>query len=264
MRGKMLLSYNTIIGRSPSLYKWHLDQVCRNAGLERDEYEINIYLYYGNHIDEAVTDELIWLSKQYGVNYELWEEDGTKLFGERLYKAWNRVQEMGRGEYVLRAGSDQAWSVDFLFKIKEYLAIAPQPSILQVQTIESELAGRSRHFMFPWGSTPETFRDDLFQDFSRNYGRAGLFTIEESLDIWGHPTHFVSSLGPKHNRSDGVSWVQNRELWKQHGPMSYLTPTRFGPITGDVIIHDKYEAAGVPNFLMGDVFSFHLVKGESR
>jgi len=60
-------------------------------------------------------------------------------------------------------------------------------------------------------------------------------------------------------RTDGCSWLQEKRLWQKYGPM----PTLTRGVTGDVIIHDRYQRAGVPNYLVGDCITYHFVRGES-
>lgn len=253
--------YNTIIGRDPKLWRWHVENVLRNAGLERDCWTFNVVIYYHKLLRETgVTDELISICDENDINYQLHEEDPNELFINRLYVCWNIVQEMGRRPYTLRGGSDQAWYKDSFSNMFNALNCSSSDVILQSQTIESLLAGRSRHFMKDFGSTVDTFDEDAFNKFCAEITRDDLFDIQAALKEFGHPTSFSSSLGTPHNRTDSCSWLESKELFRKHGPM----PAMERQWTGDVIIHDRYERAGIPNMLLGNCITYHLVKGESR
>lgn len=253
--------YSTIIGRDPKLWRWHIDNVLRNAGLARDCWTFNTIIYYHKQLRETgITDELIEICKANDINYRLHYEEPVRPFIQRLYDCWNIVQEMGEHPYTLRGGSDQAWYKDSFSNIFSALNCSNSDVILQAQTVESLLAGASRHFMKDFGSTPESFNEEAFNTFCEEITSYELFDIDGALKKWGHPTSFSSSLGTPHNRTDGCSWLQSKELFKKHGPMPYMQ----GRWTGDVIIHDRYEAAGVPNLLVGNCITYHLVRGESR
>jgi hypothetical protein len=132
--------------------------------------------------------------------------------------------------------------------------------VLQAQTIESPLAGQSRHFIKAFGTTASEYNEDAFIRFCEEIYEPDLFDIDGALARWGHPTSFSSSIKEDHNRTDGCSWLQTKDLFKRFGPMPYIR----GKWTGDVWIHDNYERSGVPNFLVGNCITYHFVKGESR
>lgn len=252
--------YTTIIGRDPKLWRWHVDNVLRNAGLGRDLWTFNAVIYFNDSIDPDITDELISICEDEEIRYQLHHENPARPFINRLYDCWNLVQEVGKHPYTLRGGSDQAWNKDGFKNIFEALNRADGEVIFQAQTVESSLAGRSRHFVRPFGHTPDTFDETAFQAFCDEISREELFNIDEALREFGHPTSFSSSLGTPHNRTDGCSWMQSKKLFAEHGPM----PAMYGQWTGDVVIHDRYERAGIPNLLVGNCITYHLVRGESR
>lgn len=251
--------YSTIIGRDPKLWRWHVDNVLRNAGLSREHWGFNVVIYYHKQLRET-TEELVSICKENDINYKMHYEEPNRPFIERLYDCWNIVQELGERQYTLRAGSDQAWYKDSFSNMFSALNCSNSDVILQAQTIESPLAGLSRHFMKDFGSTPEDFDEEKFNKFCDEITRSELFDIQGALKEFGHPTSFSSSIGTPHNRTDGCSWLQSKELFKKHGPM----PAMAGQWTGDVIIHDRYEKTGVPNLLVGNCITYHLVRGESR
>lgn len=263
--------YATVIGRDVQLFKWTIDQVLRNgaAGLTRDDWDFNTYIYYNEGISEDVTEELIYLCKTHGINYELHYENPSEPFISRLYKAWNRVQLMGKHPITIRGGSDQSfYAGSFREAIKYYeiqIAMLDGPCVVNFQTVESPLAGLSRHYILDAGSTPETYKEEIFIEFCDKIKMSGLWTIGNAMNRWdGKPGPFTSSLGHNHLRGDGVSWVLSKELFKKFSPMPALVNTPYGPITGDVIIHDRLEAAGIPSYIAGEAISYHLVAGESR
>jgi len=168
--------YTTIIGRSPSLWRWHVDNVLRNAGLARDLWTFNVVIYYHKQLRETdVTDELISICEENDINYQLHYEDPNVSFIERLYDCWNLVQEIGDRPYTLRGGSDQAWYKNSFDNIFNVLAQSNSDIILQAQTIESPLAGASRHFVKDFGSTPEDFNEEEFNKFCKEILRHDLF-----------------------------------------------------------------------------------------
>jgi hypothetical protein len=256
--------YTTIIGRDPKLFRFHVDNVLRNAGLSREHWSFNVVVYYNETIPRETTDEIMDICEKNDITVFKIYEDPRKPFIMRLYDAWNLVQEVGYRPLTLRAGSDQTWYPgSFKAIYEEYLEFEKKNGpdvILQAQTIESPLAGQSRHFVKPFGTTAQEYDEAAFIKFCDEIKAPGLFTIDEALARWGHPTHFSSSLGETHNRTDGCSWLQSKDLFKRFGPMRYIV----GKWTGDVIIHDNYERGGVPNFLVGNCITYHFVKGESR
>mgnify|MGYP003145752000 CR=1 FL=1 len=252
--------YTTIIGRDPKLWRWHVDNVLRNAGLLRDKWNFNVIVYHDEELRKSgVTDELVSICEENDISFQLHQEP-NKPFIQRLYDCWNMVQEIGKRPHTLRAGSDQAWSKDSFIYMNAALESCVFDCILQAQTVESLLAKKSRHFMKDFGATPDTFNEEAFAVFCEEISRDGLFNIKDALKEWGHPTSFSSSLGTPHNRTDGCSWLQSKATFAKHGPMPYME----GQWTGDVIIHDRYERAGIPNLLVGNVITYHLVRGESR
>jgi len=253
--------YSTIIGRNPILWRWHVDNVLRNAGLTRDCWTFNVVIYYHKRLRETgVTEELISICEENDINYQLHYEEPNRPFIQRLYDCWNLVQEIGEHPYTLRGGSDQAWYKNSFDNIFMALNNSNSDIILQAQTVESPLAGASRHFMKDFGTTPGDFDEDKFNKFCEMILRHELFDIQSALKEFGHPTSFSSSIATPHNRTDGCSWLQSKELFRKHGPMPYMQHRW----TGDVIIHDRYEKAGIPNLLVGDCITYHLVRGESR
>lgn len=256
--------YTTIIGRDPKLFRFHVDNVIKNAGLSREHWDFNVVVYHNEKIPREVTDEILDICDKNVIEPYMHYEDPRKPFIMRLYDAWNIVQRIGQRPLTLRAGSDQTWYPGSFKAIydayNDYSQINGPDVILQAQTVESPLAGQSRHFIKPFGTTPDDYSEADFIAFCDTIKEPALFDIDSALARWGHPTSFSSSIQENHNRTDGCSWLQTKDLFKRFGPMPYLR----GQWTGDVIIHDNYERSGVPNFLVGDAITYHMVKGESR
>lgn len=256
--------YTTIIGRDPKLFRFHVDNVLRNAGLDRDKWSFNAIVYRNEKIPTEVTDEILDICHRNGITSFVIYEDPRKPFIMRLYDAWNLVQEVGNRELTLRAGSDQTWYpgsfAAMLDEYETYKKINGPDVILQAQTVESPLAGQSRHFVRPFGTTPDDYDEAAFISFCDEIKADGLFDILQCVARWGHPTPFSSSIAPNHNRTDGCSWLQTKDLFRRFGPMPYIR----GQWTGDVWIHDNYERSGIPNYLVGNCITYHFVKGESR
>lgn len=256
--------YNTIIGRDPALFRAHVDNVLRNAGLSREHWDFNVVVYYNDTIEQSKTDEILDICKKNDIKTFMHWEEPRLPFIMRLYDAWNKVQVIGDRPLTLRAGSDQTWypgSFKAIYdEFERYSKFNGPDVVLQAQTIESPLAGQSRHFVMPFGTTYDEYNEPEFIRFCDGIKAEGLFDIDQSLARWGHPTAFSSSIGENHNRTDGCSWLQTKDLFKRFGPMPYMR----GNWTGDVWIHDNYERSGVPNFLVGSCITYHFVKGESR
>jgi hypothetical protein len=256
--------YSTIIGRDPKLFRFHVDNVIRNAGLSREHWDFNVVVYYNESIPREVTDEILDICAKNSIEPHMQYEDPRLPFIIRLYDAWNLVQRIGKRPLTLRAGSDQTWypgSFKAIYEAWQKFSILSGPDvILQSQTIESPLAGQSRHFVKPFGNTPAEYDEKAFVSFCETIKSEGLYDIDQCVARWGHPTPFSSSIRENHNRTDGCSWLQTKDLFQRFGPMPYVR----GNWTGDVWIHDNYERSGIPNYLVGDCITYHMVRGESR
>jgi len=260
----MKFSYNTVIGRSPSLWRWHVDNVLRNAGISRSYWDFNVYLYYNEKIPSETTDELISICKENNIAHELHYENPHESFLNRLYAAWNRVQLMGQSDVVIRGGSDQAFAPFSFSRAFDHWEreSAKGEVVLNFQTIESDFVqGQSRHYVRPFGTTPETFNETAFVDFADTIAIGRAVDIHEAMSLWdGKPGPFHSSLGYPHYRGDGASWMMSKGVFMKYGPM----PPMQGGFTGDVLIHDRMERARVRSLILGDVITYHLAAGESR
>ncbi len=253
--------YCTIIGKDARLWSWHVDNVLRNAGLPRDQWDFNAIVFRNEKTSQKITDEIIAICEVNDITYHMLDETINTPFLVRLYKAWNLCQTVGDRPFTLRSGSDQAWyKGSFKAVLDQYENCPTKPCILQAQTVESAVAEGTRHFKKDFGSWPQDFNEKAFNKFCETIIQKKLFTIDEAMAEWGHPTTFSSSIATPHNRTDGCSWYQSKELFKKYGPM----PAMEGRWTGDVIIHDRYERAGIQDYLVGDCITYHLFRGERR
>lgn len=252
--------YAMVIGKSPELFRTHIDNVLRNAaiGLTRDMWDFHAVIFRNKKIKPEITDELVSIAILNDIKVTFYDEwHGNFL--ENLYACWNLVQEVGERPYTIRAGSDQFFSPGSFWNMyREHLEFGSE-LITQMHTIESPLSPQSRHYVCDFGTSYDTFKEKEFNAFAASKSLRGLYTIDEALGIWGHPTSFNSSLGHI-NRTDGCTWLCSKDLWKRFGPM---IPLR-GNFTGDVTFHDDIMRADIPNRLVGDAWTYHLVRGESR
>lgn len=247
-------SYYTIIGRDPLLFRYHVKNVIDNAGLPRDEWDFNVVIYYNHLISHETTQEILQICDDNDIRYVMHSENPNEPFISRLYKAWNLGYSLGKRDLVLRAGSDQTFSQNSFAMMMDYWNTMPwNDAILQFNTVEHH--GPSRHFVRDFGKTFAEYDNVAFQEFVNKYSKHGLFDGHSALEAFGKPGPMIHGK----IRPDGVSWLQKRKNFEKHGPM----PPIVGGITGDVLIHDKYNAAGIPTYMMGDVWSYHMVKGES-
>ncbi len=249
--------YYTIIGRNSELFRGHVDNTLRNAGLTRDLWDFHTLVYTNGKIPQETTDEIVAICEENDIHWYLHPEDPSQSFIKRLYDCWNRGYELGSRPHVFRAGSDQTWSKNAFYNLwNAYEDLVIKPVVLQAQTIEHMVSyPGSRHFCRDFGNNFGNYDEEAFFKFCEEISRPGSYLIHEALEIWGKPTRMIN--GPP--RTDGCSWLQERKLFKTHGPM----PTIRGGVTGDVLIHDAYQRAGIPNLLVGDCITYHFVRGES-
>jgi hypothetical protein len=59
----------------------------------------------------------------------------------------------------------------------------------------------------------------------------------------------------------GASWIQQRQVWVDHGPLINYVTNR--GVTGDVEIFDRVAECGVPSLLLASAATLHRCKGES-
>lgn len=251
-------NYAMVIGKSPKLFTAHVDNVLRNACVPRDMWDFHAIIFRNKKIAPAITDELVSIALTNDIKITFYDEwHGNFL--ENLYACWNLVQEVGERPYTIRAGSDQFFSPGTFWNMYRAHLDFGSELVTQMHTIESPLSPQSRHYVCDFGTSYDTFKEKEFNEFAASKSLKGLYTIEEALGIWGHPTSFNSSLGLI-NRTDGCSWMMSKSLWKKFGPM---IPINRNGHTGDVTLHDNIMKSGIPNRLVGDAWTYHLVRSEA-
>jgi hypothetical protein len=262
----MKFTYYTIIGRDYNMIDKHLKNVTEYAGFNKLECEKElIVIQYTNYkIPKQTTDDIKQLCEEtYGATVHEYPEPDP-IFLTNLYACWNKGYEVASDGLVFRGGSDQVFSKDsFVALYDAYMELDDKKVILQANTIENQArAGASRHIMKEFGDTFEEFKYQEFEDYCNeltNDSKNKLIDIDEALEIWGHPTNFKSSRGII-DRVDGCSWLMTKNDYDTYGPMP---PIEKG-ITGDVVIHDRLEAAGYKSYIVRDCITYHFVRGESR
>jgi len=252
------MEYWTIIGRDPILFSCHVENVLRNAGLSRSLWSFNVIIYHHTKLkDNGATDILIEICKTNDINYHLHEENPSEPFIKRLYACWNKMYELCKEDLILRGGSDQAWSPNSFANILEaYESCQYSDVILQAQTVEHH--GPSRHLIRDFGDTFDNFNEEAFVSFCNEITHDELLTAKECIDMWGKPTKTIDNR----YRTEGCSWLQNKKLWEKYGPMpDYVMP---GGITGDVWLNRQYQDAGIPDFMVPNAITYHMIRGESK
>jgi hypothetical protein len=262
-----LVSVYTVIGRNVDLLKQWEHNVRTRAGLPEDQYEVDLVLW---NAEPDVLDYVKNGNFRY-VTYNPLEHYPDANYVRDLYNCFNMGYEMSRAKYVLRSGSDQVFSLDYLRRsmdlILDYEKDGDRTAMYHLLTLESwdgskSAYGRpcSRHIMpIGWWDHLLCPRMDKFDAFCEAILTPQLLTNEEYALPFLHPIkgwvfHTV-----------GASWIQQRYVWKKFGPMM----NHVGPngLTGDVEIFDRVASRDpdfqVPSLLINDAATFHRCKGES-
>jgi len=266
----MKFTYYTIIGKDLELLKGHVENVKEYAGFDKltCDKEFLIIVYKNKNIPTNVTDVLLEYCANNGIRTVLYDEP-TDSFLDNLYRSWNLGYEHATDGYVFRAGSDQVFSKDSFPKLYEAalklrVGFGDTKIILQANTIENKTriistGAGSRHFCEDFGFTFQSFDYAAFENFiaSINKGVPEIVDIATALGHWGHPTPLPTSLGMV-NRVDGCSWLMTKEDFNKYGPL----PPLENNVTGDVIIHDRFQKAGYQSYIVRDCITYHFVRWE--
>ena len=261
----MKFTYYTIIGRDPSLLEGHLKNVTEYAGFNdlKCDKKLLVIVYTNSSIPQTTTDEVLTICEKYGAETVLYPEP-TSSFINNLYACWNLGYAHALDGMVFRGGSDQVFSKNsFVSLYNDRLSCDNEKVILQANTIEN--ANRnlgSRHLLAFLGDTFESFSYEGFEtlcDGINKNANKPLLSLSESLELWNRPLGFTSSLG-QINRTDGCSWLMTKKDWEEHGPI----PVIENGITGDVVIHDRFQIAGYESYITRDCVTYHFVRGESK
>lgn len=264
----MTFTYYTIAGRNAALFEGHVDNVKRFAGLDQvPDYEFLTIVFINPQIPATTTEKILDIAKQNGIRTVIYDEPNPN-FLTNLYACWNLGYERAKPGYVVRGGCDQVFSKNSfveLAKIADEINAAENHIILQANTIENSVAlkkigAHSRHITADLGGSFERMNWVGFAVLVGELSKTGkkILNTQESLDTWGHPTAFNSSLGFI-DRTDGCSWLMTRADWEKYGP---LPPEEKGH-TGDVVIHDRLQLTGYKNFIVRDWATYHFVRGDS-
>jgi len=272
MKENISFTYYTIIGRDPQLIKDHLTNVTQYAGFDKLECEkkLLVVVYRNASIPPHITEDIVKVCTSFGAQVEFYDEPVTQ-FITNLYACWNLGYEKSLDGLVFRGGSDQVFSKDsFVALYEEGQKIANDKVVLQANTVENEqrlaeMNSRSRHMIMSLGNTFAEFDWKKFEaacsfiNSDSKLNNKSLVSIEEALDIWGHPTFERTTLGVI-NRCDGCSWLMKKSDWEQFGPL----PVIENGITGDVVIHDRLQVSGYTSYIVKDCITYHFVRGESK
>lgn len=265
-------TYYTIIGKDLELFKNHVNNVKTYAGFDKLSCKKNFHVivYKNSKIKSEITDSILKFCQEQDIKSFVYEEP-TNSFIDNLYACWNLGYETAPPGYVFRGGSDQVFSKDSfvsLYETAEKMKTSfPQKKVIfQANTIECRSRLRkigvkkSRHFDEDFGENFSNMNYEAFEKFIRKINspvKEDLLTIDMALKHWKKPTAFHGKFG-KTNRTDGCSWLMTKQDWIDHGPL----PALENGITGDVIIHDRFQENGYENYIVRDCITYHFVQGE--
>lgn len=265
-------TYYTIIGKDLDLLRGHVANIKGYAGFDKlpCKKNFNVIVYKNAKIKPETTESILNFCREQEITPFVYEEP-TDSFIENLYACWNLGYETSQDGYVFRGGSDQVFSRDSfpaLYNAAEKLGSvsAGKKAILQANTIECKSRLRkigvkkSRHFDEDFGENFSNMDYNAFERFIEKINsrvKEEILTINMALKYWKKPTAFYGSFG-KTNRTDGCSWLMTKQDWRDHGPL----PPIVNGITGDVIIHDRFQQSGYDNYIVRDCVTYHFVQGE--
>tara|TARA_R110000744_G_scaffold40688_4_gene92313 strand:+ start:219 stop:1013 length:795 start_codon:yes stop_codon:yes gene_type:complete len=260
----MNFTYYTIIGKDPILLEGHLHNITEYAGFNKltCKKKLLVIVYTNSSIPVETTNKITEICKKYGAEIVEYPEPNN-IFIQNLYACWNLGYQHALDGYVFRGGSDQVFSKDsFISLYNEGLERKNEKIVFQANTVENEARNlQSRHIMANLGTTFEDFDYKEFKILCtrlKDESTSSLLSIEDSVNIWGKPTPFFSTLG-QINRTDGCSWMMKRSDWETYGPLPIIENN----VTGDVVIHDRLQCAGYKSYITRDCITYHFVRGES-
>lgn len=251
------VTVSTMISRDVGLLAWCVENVRKRAGIEHD------WIIIG----WAPTGQVQDYCAQQGLRLVSFEPQPEEVFPNKtawflhnLYHGWNLMYAAAETQWVVRLGSDQYFSHDWLRWLIAPVARWGERAIYHCWTVESPLAKKSRHEVRDFGLTWDTFDVAQFDLYANHlihrYGDRLALPASQCGLFYLHPTRGMQT------RPDGVTWLQTKALWDEFGPMP--DGINVEGVTGDVAYHDKLTDAGVPGFLVPPCVSYHLVQGESR
>jgi hypothetical protein len=267
----MKFTSSVIIGKDVDMIRGHLYNVKVHAGFDKlsCDKEILVIVYRNPSIPVIVTDEIISVCEQNGAKVHIYDEVPGRRFVDYLYDCENLCYEQADPGFILWSGSDNAYNKDSFLTLYEVAVEARkggQKVVLNPNGIEHSVRAMSnhnysRHILGDFGDSFLNFNVEKFENFVKELNKnvtKDLFTIEESMAMWGKPTPFQSSLGYI-NRTEACSWLLLREDWEKYGP---FVPEAKG-FTGDVIFKDTLQSAGYIDRLVTGCVCYHFFRGES-
>ena len=265
-------TYYTIIGKDLNLFKGHVENIKKYAGFDKlnCKKSFNVIVYKNEKIKPEVTESILDYCKSQDITPIIYNEP-NRPFIDNLYACWNLGYETVNHGHIFRGGSDQVFSKDSfvnLYEIAEKIRISlPEKKvILQANTIECKkrlkMIGvtESRHFDEYFGDSFSNMDYTAFENFIQKINsnvKEKILSTEMALKYWNKPLEFYGKLG-KTYRTDGCSWLMTKEDWLDHGPLPVLE----NGITGDVVIHDRFQENGYENYIVRDCVTYHFVQGE--
>ena len=265
-----LISCYTVIGRDLRLLKIWLHSIESRAGISRDQFDVNLILW---NPAEDVLNYVVENNYRHRVMSFPKAPPGTsdgelvKQYIVNLYVCFDAGYHLCQGKYVLRSGSDQIFSNNYLKNsmqlIEQYEKETGGTALFHLYGVESyegvnETYGftNTRHIPMPlvwvdkYNPNYEQF-DKLCEALTWDK----ILTNEQYRLMFKHPTRGYIP------HSQGPSWIQRRDLYtSSEGYLSLMKRTGF---TGDVIWMDYMESMRVPSVLLHNAFTLHRVRGES-
>lgn len=251
-----MITCYTIISRDVCLLDWCISNARERAGIDHK------WLVVG----WDATKEIIDYCRDNKIEFEPFSPypredfaDQTSWFLKNLYACWNLGYAESDSEFIVRMGSDQAFSRNWLKHLVKGIDEKGDDAVIHTYSIESPVAKNSRHEIQDFGTSWSDFDYAKFDyrcaDIIHNakspffYGQqCGLFYQHRSRGIQIRP--------------DGVSWIQSKKLWEKFGPLNDTLNDE--GVAGDVSFMDKLKDNGVKQYLSTRSISYHLVRGESR
>lgn len=262
--------YCTIIGRAPHIFKAHVDNVLKNAGLPRDLWNFHVIIYRNSKIDSSITQELCDIAAKSDIRVTFYDEvEGSdfETFLHNLYACWNLCQTLGDTPLNVRAGSDQAFSRDSFKNMLEawdhYQLETNNDNVVMFHNLIEcrSNVDLSRHILEDFGRNWNEFDEAKFQEWCDKNERVGLVGHAEANKLWGAPRDMPGLAS--NGRADGASWIQSKKLFKKFGPMPpRYANGRLAGLTGDIGIMEKMRDAGVQFYIIGNSTTYHISQGE--
>jgi len=254
----------TIIKDDIELLNWCIINAHRRAGVDVDWL---IILAGANKKTEGYCKEVQEAFPEMNLKYVIHPEkqsatisDKTTRFLHNLYACFNMGYQHAETKWVVRMGSDQYFSRQWLHHLMAAADRWGERHTYHTWTVESPAAGRSRHpiehFGTVWDEFDERRWDQYCNDIQRRHANQKALTAVEASLYHSHPAR------GKQLRPDGVTWLQTKALWEEFGPLH--DGINEEGVTGDVSYMDKLSDNGIPALQVPSSLSYHLVRGESR